>query len=87
MCTYCIIAPQTGNKLEQALASTTGSMGMSRFLGAADAKQKEDRALTKVCQDVKHLAVEQVKGLSSQVVKDLLFNDRLTASAAEPMTS
>lgn len=73
-----------GNKLEQAMASSAGGMGMGRFLGAGDTKQKEDRALTKVCQDAKHLAVEQVKGLSSQVVKDLLFNDRLTST--EPMT-
>lgn len=56
-----------GNKLEQAMANTTGGLGMSRFLAAGDAKNKEERALTKVCQDTKHLAVEQVKGLSSQV--------------------
>lgn len=49
------------------MTSTMGGIGMSRFLGAGDAKHREDRALTKVCQDAKHLAVEQVKGLSSQV--------------------
>ncbi len=56
----------TGQKLEKALSSTSANAGMGRFV-VADTKNKDDRPLNKVCQDAKHLAVEQIKGLSSQV--------------------
>ena len=38
--------------------------------------KKEEGPLAKICKDTSKLAIEQVKGLSSQIIKNLLFNGR-----------
>jgi COP9 signalosome complex subunit 5 len=39
-------------------------------------KKKDESALAKICRDTSKLATEQMKGLSSQIIKNLLFNSR-----------
>ena len=41
-------------------------------------KKKDENALQKICRDTSKMATEQIKGLSSQVIKDLLFNRALS---------
>lgn len=38
--------------------------------------KKDEGPLAKICRDTSKLAIEQVKGLSSQIIKNLLFNGR-----------
>ncbi|KAG1661140.1 hypothetical protein FOA52_011871, partial [Chlamydomonas sp. UWO 241] len=38
-------------------------------------KKKDEGTLTKICRDTSKMATEQMKGLSSQVIKQLLFNN------------
>jgi COP9 signalosome complex subunit 5 len=49
---------------------------MGRFAGAGGSKKGggDEGPLSKICRDVGKLSAEQVKGLSSQLVKSLLFN-------------
>ncbi|KAG2483089.1 hypothetical protein HYH03_018027 [Edaphochlamys debaryana] len=68
-------------KLEQAEGQLTHGGRLGRFVekkkGAGD-----DSALSKICRDTSKLAAEQIKGLSTQVIKNALFNCRLTAPGA-----
>ncbi|KAG1660106.1 hypothetical protein FOA52_015086 [Chlamydomonas sp. UWO 241] len=59
-------------KLEQAETQ----LGPGRVGGrmALD-KKKDEGTLTKICRDTSKMATEQMKGLSSQVIKQLLFNN------------
>ncbi|GMH46114.1 hypothetical protein BSKO_14078 [Bryopsis sp. KO-2023] len=57
-------------KIEQAENQVQHKMG--RFLGGE--KKTEESQLSRICQDTTKMAVEQIKGLSGQVIKDLLFN-------------
>lgn len=53
------------------IGAASGRMG--RFLMPSD-KKKDDGKLEQVTRDASRLATEQVKGLATQVVKQLLFN-------------
>lgn len=76
-------------KLEQS-ESSAALAGRSRLLGSGAEKKKVDDALTRIYRDAAKVTAEQVKGLSAQVVKDLLFNARLagrpagTSAGAQP---
>lgn len=62
-------------KLEQAEAQLGPSARAAAIAGRALMdKKKEEGALTRVCRDTSKMATEQIKGLSSQVIKRLLFN-------------
>ncbi|KIZ06923.1 COP9 signalosome complex subunit 5 [Monoraphidium neglectum] len=67
-------------KLEQAESTLSQGARMGRYVGAAAASGKkgggggDEGPLNKICRDVGKLSAEQVKGLSSQLVKALLFN-------------
>ncbi|KAJ9517658.1 hypothetical protein QJQ45_025133 [Haematococcus lacustris] len=77
-------------KLEQAEQSLSGASRFSRMgMGVGDKGKKgagagEETALHKICRDTSKLAAEQLKGLSSQLVKQILFNCQLTPAAANP---
>jgi len=62
-----------GEKLEQADAAVAHS---GRMLGFGNLEKRGDESLQRITCDSSKMAVEQVKGLASQVVKDLLFNYR-----------
>ncbi|GAX77055.1 hypothetical protein CEUSTIGMA_g4501.t1 [Chlamydomonas eustigma] len=65
------------DKLEQAESSMGSGSKMGRaFPPSAAGKKKEDGALAKICRDTSKLAAEQIKGLSSQVIKSMVFNSR-----------
>lgn len=49
---------------------------MGRFMMVPDRSKKDEGALTKICRDTSKMATEQIKGLSNQIIKDLLFNTR-----------
>lgn len=77
-------------KLEQA----ENQMSHSRFgplLGPTLRKKEEDSQLAKITRDSTKITVEQVHGLMSQVIKDILFNSvrpsrsRTDPSGPEPM--
>eukprot|EP00803_Ostreobium_quekettii_P004965 evm.model.scf_3674.1 EVM.evm.TU.scf_3674.1 scf_3674:285-866(+) len=70
-------------KLEQAESQVQHRL--SRYMGTMD-KKKEESQLAKLCRDTSKMAVEQVKGLSGQVIKDLLFNCRPDVEAQEATT-
>mmetsp|Transcript_25326 Transcript_25326/g.70833 ORF Transcript_25326/g.70833 Transcript_25326/m.70833 type:complete len:351 (+) Transcript_25326:120-1172(+) len=74
-----------GEKLEQAESQLVHSGRIGGFLTISD-KKKEDNQLQKITVDSTKMAVEQIKGLSSQVVKDMLFNYRpkLTSGSCGP---
>jgi len=59
-------------KLEQAEGQLGHGSRMGRYMMSD--KKKDEGALSKICRDTSKLATEQIKGLSSQVIKDLLFN-------------
>lgn len=61
-------------KLEQADAQLLHGARLTGRLGPSSDKKKDDGVLTKICRDTSKMASEQIKGLSSQVIKDLLFN-------------
>ena len=62
-------------KLEQADGALSHSGAVGGFLLPSDRK-REDGQLLKISRDAAKAAVEQAKGMSSQLVKDLLFNLR-----------
>ncbi|GAB4822727.1 hypothetical protein N2152v2_009773 [Parachlorella kessleri] len=87
-----------GKKLEAAEGQVTQSGKLGRFLMPTADKKKDDGKLQKVGRDAARVANEQVKGLATQVIKELLFNHRCgcgashrapvtgtAAPAAEPM--
>lgn len=55
-------------------AAGTGVGASSGGSGGAD-----ESALAKICRDTSKLASEQIKGLSTQIIKQALFNCRLAA--------
>jgi COP9 signalosome complex subunit 5 len=64
-------------KLEQAETQLTQAGRVTRFAAAAGGGKKgggDEGPLNRICRDVGKLSAEQVKGLSSQLVKALLFN-------------
>uniref|UniRef100_A0A803LYQ7 MPN domain-containing protein n=2 Tax=Chenopodium quinoa TaxID=63459 RepID=A0A803LYQ7_CHEQI len=73
-------------KLEQA----ENQMGHTRFgsIITSQRKKEEEPALAKITRDSTKITVEQVHGLMSQVIKDILFNsvrpDRSQAESSEP---
>lgn len=74
-------------KLEQAEGQLAHSGRVGSFFYPSE-KKKEESQLTKISHDSTKTTVEQVKGIASQVIKDLLFNYRphLSPSGAiEPM--
>lgn len=62
-------------KLEAADVELAHSGRMGRYMPFD--KKKDEQKLAKICRDTSKLAVEQIKGISSQVIKDTLFNTRL----------
>lgn len=46
---------------------------LGRF-GSSDRKKGDEGPLLKICRDTTKLSAEQIKGLSSQVIKTVLFN-------------
>ena len=65
------------DKLEQAESGLQqhGRMGGGHMFGGGDrGKKGEETALGRVTRDCCKLAVQQVQGLTSQVVKSILFN-------------
>ncbi|KAK9819739.1 hypothetical protein WJX72_001788 [[Myrmecia] bisecta] len=62
-------------KLEAAEGQLAHSGRIGRFVAPGDKKGNgNDQQLLKICRDASKLSVEQIKGVSSQVIKDLLFN-------------
>lgn len=72
-------------KLEQAESQLQQGARMMRIVPPD--KKRDDGILLKICRDTSKMTTEQVKGLSSQVIKDLLFNAKLFSRPAgiEPM--
>ncbi|KAK4389048.1 COP9 signalosome complex subunita [Sesamum angolense] len=78
-------------KIEQA----ENQLAHSRFgslIGGPLRKKEEESQLTKITRDSAKITVEQVHGLMSQVIKDILFNSvrqsngsRSNSSGPEPM--
>ncbi|KAK9786272.1 hypothetical protein WJX73_002061 [Symbiochloris irregularis] len=75
-----------GEKLDAAEHQVVGSgrsarfsMGMDRGRGSGSEQQ-----LTKVARDASKLTLEQVKGVSMQVIKDVLFNHQPSLQAPAP---
>ena len=64
-----------GEKLEQAEAQLLHSGRMGSFLTAAD-KKKDDGQLQKITCDSNKMAVEQIKGLASQVLPQPVLRPR-----------
>lgn len=64
-----------GKKLEAVESQVSSSGRMGRFVAGPSSK-KEDGKLEQVVRDTARVAAEQIKGLSSQVIKELLFNHR-----------
>lgn len=68
--------------MEQAEGSLSAGSRLGRFMalggGGGGDKRKgggsDEGQLAKVCRDACKMAAEQVKGLSSQVIKGILFN-------------
>ncbi|KAK3245194.1 proteasome regulatory particle subunit RPN11 [Cymbomonas tetramitiformis] len=74
-------------KLEQAEGQLAHSGRVGSFFLPSE-KKKEESQLTKISHDSTKTTVEQVKGIASQVIKDLLFNYRphlAPSGAIEPM--
>lgn len=69
-------------KLEQAEGQLAHSARAGRYMMLPDRKKGDEGALLKVCRDSSKMATEQIKGLASQVIKDLLFN-KLPAGGAD----
>ena len=64
----CVEPAGAAEKLEACEMSIAAGGRMGRFGGvAADKKSKDDQQLVKITRDSSKLAVEQVKGMSSQV--------------------
>lgn len=87
-------------KLEQAENQISQGSRAGRFGAMSDKKKGEEGPLVKICHDVSKLSAEQVKGISSQVIKSILFNCspkhgcpaalrqlQQAGSAAEPMAA
>jgi len=72
------------DKLEAAEASAHqgGGAGVLGARSVLARKKGEDSALGKVAKDAEKATLEQTKGLSTQVVKDMLFNFRRAQTAA-----
>lgn len=65
-------------KLEQAESQLSHSGRTGRFAGPMDGRPHDkDNQLLKICRDSAKMSVEQVKGISSQVIKDTIFNSSL----------
>ncbi|GIL42017.1 hypothetical protein Vafri_83 [Volvox africanus] len=64
--------------VEKKKGSGSGGSGAGGFAGAGGT---EESALAKICRDTSKLASEQIKGLSTQVIKQALFNCRLATAA------
>ncbi|KAF6258441.1 JAB1/Mov34/MPN/PAD-1 ubiquitin protease-domain-containing protein [Scenedesmus sp. NREL 46B-D3] len=60
-------------KLEQADSQLAQGARLGRY-SSADRKKGEEGPLLKICRDTTKLSAEQIKGLSSQVIKSILFN-------------
>ncbi|KAK9905485.1 hypothetical protein WJX75_000724 [Coccomyxa subellipsoidea] len=74
-------------KLEACEGQVAHSGRMGRFTGggAGDKKQAgADQQLHKICCDANKLALEHIKGVSAQVVKDMLFNRSIIPSPQAP---
>eukprot|EP01018_Ginkgo_biloba_P007171 Gb_35132 [translate_table: standard] len=81
-------------KLEQAESQLAHSR-LGSFLAPPQRKKEEESQLAKITRDSSKITVEQVHGLMSQVIKDILFNSvhqssrpgliSVEASGAEPM--
>mmetsp|Transcript_19436 Transcript_19436/g.66065 ORF Transcript_19436/g.66065 Transcript_19436/m.66065 type:complete len:352 (+) Transcript_19436:165-1220(+) len=63
------------DKVEQAEAVVANSGRMGGFFLPSD-QRKDTSQLNKVARDASKVAIEQTKGLATQVIKDLLFNYR-----------
>eukprot|EP00887_Chlorella_sp_A99_P005540 scaffold1.g5540.t1 len=78
-----------GRKLEAAEGAVGAGGRLGRYPLPGGDKKKEESKLEQVVRDTARLATEQVKGLSTQVIKTLLFNRRCGCgpgeAAAEPM--
>lgn len=71
--------PLCADKLEQNESSLL-SGGRSRLLGGLGEKKKgADDALAKIYSDAAKVTAEEIKGLSAQVIKEMLFNCDLLA--------
>lgn len=66
--------PARCRPLPQAESQLSQGVRVGRFGG--DKKKGDEGPLAKICRDTSKLSAEQIKGLSSQVVKALLFKDR-----------
>ncbi len=60
------VAGTAAAKLEAAEAELAHSGRMGRFAAPFDKRGKDDQKLAKLCRDTGKLAVEQIKGISSQ---------------------
>lgn len=68
-------------KLEQAESQLAHSGRIGAFFVPAQRKREEDSQLAKITRDSSRITVEQVHGLMSQVIKDILFNSVTPSSA------
>ena len=61
----CVLC--AAEKLEACEASLSHGGRMGRFSMPSDKRSKDDQQLTKITRDSSSMAVEQIKGMSSQV--------------------
>ncbi|KAL2633314.1 hypothetical protein R1flu_004793 [Riccia fluitans] len=71
-------------KLEQAESQLAHSGRIGGFLMPPQRKKEEESQLAKITRDSSKITVEQVHGLMSQVIKDILFNCVTRGSSATP---
>eukprot|EP00884_Botryococcus_braunii_P006025 jgi/Botrbrau1/15423/Bobra.43_2s0049.1 len=87
LATRDLVAGQISDIAEKLEKCKSNSMSVRVGRSAGDRKSYVEQHLQKVGRDCNRLAIEQVKGISSQVIKDLLFNQSFLAQAAaqEPL--
>ena len=65
--TFCRHLSRAAEKLEACEASLSHGGRMGRFSLPSDKRSKDDQQLTKITRDSSSMAVEQIKGMTSQV--------------------
>ncbi|KAG6553274.1 hypothetical protein Mapa_005008 [Marchantia paleacea] len=74
-------------KLEQAETQLAHSGRIGGFFMPPQRKKEEESQLAKITRDSSKITVEQVHGLMSQVIKDILFNSVTSGNSSAPVTS
>ncbi|CAK0783191.1 proteasome regulatory particle subunit RPN11 [Coccomyxa viridis] len=75
------------DKLEACEGQLTQGGRIGRFVSSGAKKDGGEQQLHKICCDANKLALEHIKGVSGQIVKDLLFNHAITSGGGPSKAS